>query len=127
MRGARAFLGPTADRALQPGLIRSVHHHRMEREPIDWMPREYRRKVSIAGLATDAAGRRLRLLVTNISYAGCQVLVDQPLRRGETLHLVLPNRGQVTGQVRWVSGGKCGLRFLGGISSRDERRARIGV
>lgn len=99
----------------------------MERELADWLPREYRRGVSLVGSATDALGRPIRFLVTNISYAGCQILTDEDLGRGETLSMHLPNMGEITGQVRWASGGKCGIRFLLGISTKDERRARLGV
>jgi PilZ domain len=99
----------------------------MERESMDWMPREYRRAVSLIGSVSDTGGKRMRLLVTNISYGGCQAVTDRNLARGETLHISLPNMGTIAGQVRWFSGGKCGIRFLVGISSKDERRARLGV
>ncbi len=99
----------------------------MDRDIVDWMPREYRRRVSLVGSALDAVGRPIRFLVTNISYAGCQIIIGEDLVRGETLKMHLPNMGEIAGQVRWVSGGKCGIRFLIGISSKDDRRARIGV
>jgi hypothetical protein len=99
----------------------------MEREPIDWSPREYRRGVSLVGSASRGDGGSVRVLVTNLSYAGCQLQSDQALTRGEMLQLRLPNVGDMNGQVRWVSDVKCGIRFLVGASAKDERRARLGV
>ena len=99
----------------------------MEREPVDWLPREYRRRVSIVGTARRDDGSGFRILVTNISYAGCQFVTDEQLSRGDTLMIQLPNMGEIAGQMRWVRGPRCGIRFLIGLSSKDDRRARIGV
>ena len=99
----------------------------MEREPIDWSSREYRRRVSLIGSASRGDGLSVRVLVTNLSYAGCQLQSDKALSRGEMIQLSLPNMGNMNGQVRWVSDVKCGVRFLGGASAKDERRARLGV
>lgn len=76
----------------------------MERQPIDWMCRELRRKVSIVGAAVKKDGRQVRVLLTDISYAGCQILSNERLCRGDRLVIRLPNMGDVSGQVRWVSG-----------------------
>jgi hypothetical protein len=99
----------------------------MEREPIDWSAREYRRGVSLVGSASREDGRPVRVLVTNLSYAGCQLQSDQALTRGELIQLRLPNMGNMNAQVRWVSDVKCGVRFLVGASAKEERRARLGV
>jgi hypothetical protein len=99
----------------------------MEREPIDWSAREYRRRVSLIGSASREDGASVRVLVTNLSYAGCQMQSDRALTRGEMIRLRLPNMGDMNAQVRWVSDVKCGLRFLAGASAKDERRARLGV
>lgn len=99
----------------------------MEREPIDWSPRDHRRRVSLIGSASRGDGGTVRVLVTNLSYAGCQLQSDQALIRGEMIQLRLPNMGDMNGQVRWVSDVKCGVRFLVGASAKDERRARLGV
>lgn len=99
----------------------------MEREPIDWSPREYRRRVSLLGSASREDGESVRILVTNLSYAGCQLQSEQTLTRGEMIKLCLPSMGAMSGQVRWVSDVKCGVRFLVGASAKDERRARLGV
>ena len=99
----------------------------MEREPIDWMPREYRRRVSVEGSAVNAEDKVFRLVVTNMSYGGCQIMTEECLSPGETLRMHLPRMGEIAGQVRWAAGEKCGVRFLVGISAKDDRRARIGV
>jgi hypothetical protein len=67
------------------------------------------------------------VLVSNISYQGCHLWSDHEFENGETLALTLPNYGDIDGQVRWVSGGSAGVRFLTGSSAKDDRRARIGV
>jgi hypothetical protein len=99
----------------------------MERESIDWSAREYRRRVSLIGSASREDASSVRVLVTNISYAGCQLQSGQALTRGEMIQLHLPNMGEMSAQVRWVSDVKCGVRFLVGASAKDERRARLGV
>jgi hypothetical protein len=75
----------------------------MEREPIDWSAREYRKRVSLVGSASREDGGSVRILVTNLSYAGCQLQSEQALDRGEIIQLRLPSMGNMNGQVRWVS------------------------
>jgi hypothetical protein len=99
----------------------------MERQLIDWIPREYRKRVSLTGSAHSGDGNQFRILVTNLSYAGCQFLSDERISRGDRLIVYLPGMGEIAGQARWVKGARCGVRFLIGLSSTDDRRARIGV
>jgi hypothetical protein len=98
----------------------------VKRDIKDWKPREYRRRVSVPGSAQRTDGTVFPVLVTNMSYHGCELEADRPLRRAETLTLMLPNMGRLPAQIRWETGGKAGLRFLIG-HSKDARRARIGV
>ena len=98
----------------------------MEREPIDWQNRSPRRGVSLVGTARLATGIRFRLLITNLSYEGCTAIPEQPLEVGETLSLLIPDRGTIEAQVRWAADDKVGLRFLLGGSAVEERRARLG-
>jgi hypothetical protein len=46
---------------------------------------------------------------------------------GETLVLILPGRGSIDAQVRWIADERAGVRFLTGTSPSEQRRARIGV
>ena len=99
----------------------------MEREPVDWKMRSARRGVSRIALVERADGRQARVLVSNMSYEGCQLLTDQQFERGECVTFTMPGSGTIDAQVRWVSGDRVGLRFLLGKSALEERRARLGV
>jgi hypothetical protein len=99
----------------------------VERETIDWLPRSARKRVSLIGMAKIADERSVRVLVSNLSYQGCHVWSDHDFEPGEALTLYLPGYGDVTGQIRWQSAGRAGIRFLTGASAVDERRARLGV
>jgi hypothetical protein len=72
-------------------------------------------------------GREARSLVTNLSYDGCQLVTEAVLSVGETLVLILPGRGSIDAQVRWIADERAGVRFLTGTSPSEQRRARIGV
>lgn len=98
----------------------------MEREPADWLPRAGRRRVSLAGIGRWDDGSRARVLVSNISYEGCQIWSDHGFTCGETLELALAGQSSMKAQVRWVIEGRAGARFLIGDVA-GERRARIGV
>jgi hypothetical protein len=98
----------------------------MEREPVDWQNRSSRRGVSLVGTARLSNGIRFRLLITNLSYEGCTAIGEQPLQVGESLSLLIPDRGTIDAQVRWTADEKVGIRFLLGNSPVEERRARLG-
>lgn len=99
----------------------------MEREQIDWLPRAVRRRANLTGMARWDDGSSATILVSNISYEGCHLWSDHEFVSGETVRLVLPRHGTIDAQVRWVSAGNAGVRFLTGGSAVDDRRARIGV
>ena len=99
----------------------------MEREPVDWKVRGVRRAVSRTALLVRADGRQARVLVSDISYEGCQLLTEQQFEKGECVTFTMPGTGTIDAQVRWVSGDGVGLRFLLGKSALEERRARLGV
>lgn len=99
----------------------------VQREQVDWSGREFRQRVSLPGFAHRDCGQWVSVLVINMSYTGCRFASDHPFERGETFSLALPNRGRLDAQVRWASDGRVGARFLTGQSSKDARRARLGV
>jgi hypothetical protein len=72
-------------------------------------------------------GREFVVLVTNLSYSGCQVLAERQLTVGETVAVSLAGRGSLDAQVRWTAADCAGLEFLLGKSPAEERRVRIGV
>jgi PilZ domain len=98
----------------------------MEREQRDWLSRSARRRVSFAGTATRADGSSLRVLVSNLSYEGCNLLCDKRLDRGEIVDVTVPGLGTMSAQVRWIAEERAGLSFLLGKSMQEERRARLG-
>ena len=63
----------------------------------------------------------------NISYDGCHILAEDELEVGEALNLSVDAMSVIEAQVRWVDGGRSGLKFVTGASAVDARRARIGV
>ena len=99
----------------------------MHREPVDWLPRGPRRPTERAAEARWPGGSAATVVVSNVSYEGCQLTSTHAFVRGETVELELPGLGEMRAQVRWVRGGKAGVKFLTGDSARDARRARIGV
>lgn len=99
----------------------------MDREPVDWSSRSPRRPTAHQATICLDNGRQVRALVTNLSYDGCQVLAEAELTVGETLILILSDRGSIEAQVRWTADDRAGIKFLTGNSPSEQRRARIGV
>ena len=99
----------------------------VEREPSDWVRRGPRRPTRLTASAVWADGTTGSVEVTEFSYLGCQLSSEHEFVKGETVRLFLPDLGKVHAQIRWVRGGKAGVKFLTGDSARDARRARIGV
>lgn len=99
----------------------------MDREPRDFARRGPRRAASLTAAVHWPDGSTALAVVTNVSYTGCRLVSEKRFTRGETVRLFLPGRGQVHAQVRWVRAGAAGTHFLTGDSSKDARRARIGV
>lgn len=98
----------------------------MEREQIDWLNREGRRKASLAGTACRDDGSRLRAIVTDLPYHGCHLFSEDPMLQGETFALTVPSMVSVKVQVRWSERPSAGVRFLVGESAAEKRRARLG-
>jgi hypothetical protein len=62
-----------------------------------------------------------------MSYDGCHIWSDHELSPGETIILMIPTKGEIEGQLRWIRGGRAGVKFLDGGRAVDERRARLGI
>ena len=99
----------------------------MDRKQNDWSSRGHRRPVNTTAEAQWADGSSASVVVSNMSYEGCQLTSRHQFARGETVKLQLPERGEIFAHIRWVRNGKAGARFLTGDSALDVRRARIGV
>jgi len=99
----------------------------MDRKPLNQSDRGLRRTVKLMGEAHWPGGRSAEVVLSNLSYDGCELSSRHSFQRGETIMLRLPDRGVIRAQIRWVRNGKAGARFLTGDSVVDARRARIGV
>jgi hypothetical protein len=99
----------------------------MERQQIDWTSRGPRRPAQLMASAEWADGTTAAVQVSNLSYLGCRLSCDHGFVKGETVRLFLPDLGKVHAQIRWVRAASAGARFLTGDSTKDARRARIGV
>lgn len=99
----------------------------MERSTEDWVRRATRRRANLTGSARRANGFTMRVLVSNISYEGCELWSGSELRKGELIQLCLAGMSIIKAQVRWVRGDSVGVKFVTGDSVPDERRARLGV
>ena len=67
------------------------------------------------------------VLITDMSYDGCHIWTDHELSHGETVVFTIPTKGNIEGQMRWVRGGRAGVKFLDSGRVVDERRARLGI
>jgi hypothetical protein len=73
--------------------------------------RAERRPVDMRGFALSAA-RDSDVLVSNLSYGGCQLRSGDEFEAGEVLELRIIKRGAVAAEIRWAREGRAGARFL---------------
>lgn len=73
--------------------------------------RPARRQVELRGFAL-ADGVDADIIVSDLSYEGCQIQSAQPFDVGNTLDIRIIGRGGVNGVVRWVAGDRAGVRFV---------------
>lgn len=98
----------------------------VERTRSQWLPRKERLRKSLTGVAYRSDGSWLRVHMTNLSYDGCHLLTDGSLDLAEAMTIVMPRMQHLKGQVRWVTDGQAGVRFLTGDVVGD-RYARLGL
>ena len=60
----------------------------------------------------DDCGRELMGRLANISDGGFMAECEEKVRKGSIVEVVLPDRGQVRAQVRWVLGWRFGAMIL---------------
>lgn len=73
--------------------------------------REMRWPVSLRGFALNAT-HDSDILVSDVSYTGCQFASDDPFSEGEVVELRIIKRGAVQAEVRWAADGHAGARFI---------------
>ena len=77
------------------------HPERPERKPVD-----------LRGFAL-AEGLDADITIADMSYEGCSVESNQPLKAGDKVELRIIGRGGTRAEVRWAKKGKAGVKFVG--------------
>ena len=77
-----------------------------------WVEREERTPVHLPGLLHLSDGRKVGVVVTDMSARGCKVSAHHVLPIGGIVQLVVPGRDMTPASVRWSVLGKSGLYFL---------------
>jgi hypothetical protein len=73
--------------------------------------RAERRAVSLRGFALSAT-HDSDILVSDVSYTGCQFTSDDAFATGETVELRILKRGAAEAEIRWSADGRSGARFI---------------
>jgi hypothetical protein len=73
--------------------------------------RAERRQVNLRGYALNAT-RDLDILVSNLSYTGCQIRCEDVLTPGEIVELRVVKRGAIQAEIRWSDEQRAGALFL---------------
>jgi hypothetical protein len=73
--------------------------------------REKRQKLDAPAVAFRRDGSRSVVLVSDLSYEGCQFSGGPVLNPEERIRLVVPYRGDIPARVRWASSDRAGARF----------------
>jgi hypothetical protein len=74
--------------------------------------RKERHEVEVDAVAYRADGTKASVKLSNLSHSGCRI--DSPIdfHVGERLQIAIPRMGFVRVQIRWVSPGSAGAKFL---------------
>ena len=78
-----------------------------------FVPRDDRRQVNLRGFALSET-RDSDVVVSDLSYGGCQIHSADQFAPGETFELRVLKRGASHVEVCWVREDRAGTRFLGG-------------
>lgn len=70
-----------------------------------------RRDVSLRAFALRKDGSSVDVTLLDLSYDGCLLGSSETFAIGERLRLLVRRRGIIDAQVRWLDGGKVGVRF----------------
>ena len=73
--------------------------------------RAERRLVSLRGFALSAT-HDSDILVSDVSYSGCQFTSEDAFAAGETVELRILKRGAAEAEIRWSADGRSGARFI---------------
>ncbi len=85
---------------------------KMEQLNMDgFVDRAERRPVSLRGFALSST-RDSDVLVSDLSYTGCQIRCEDALQPGEVVELRILKRGLIEAEIRWSAKGCAGAQFL---------------
>jgi hypothetical protein len=76
-----------------------------------FVERGERRPVSLRGFALSAR-HDADILVSDVSYSGCQFRSEERFKSGETVELRIIKRGAIEAEIRWTADGRAGARFI---------------
>jgi hypothetical protein len=67
--------------------------------------------VSLRGFALNAT-HDSDILVSDVSYTGCQFASDDAFDQGEVVELRVIKRGAIQAEIRWTANGRAGASFI---------------
>ena len=73
--------------------------------------RAERRPVELRGFALSKK-HDSDILVSNVSYTGCEFMSDDRFKKGEIVELRIVKRGASNAEIRWSAEGRSGARFI---------------
>jgi len=73
--------------------------------------RAERRPVSLRGFALSET-HDSDILVSDVSYSGCQFTSDDDFHEGEVVELRILKGGGSHAEIRWTADGRSGVRFI---------------
>jgi hypothetical protein len=76
-----------------------------------FVPREERRPVDLRGFALSDT-RDTDVVLSDLSYNGCQLRSDERFETGEVVELRIVKRGLVQAEIRWSDEERAGARFI---------------
>lgn len=76
-----------------------------------WVKRAERQPVNLAATAATRDAPDVRVQISNISLAGCQIESDHSFRVGEAIVLSIAGMPPLKAQVRWAIAGMAGAQF----------------
>lgn len=79
----------------------------------DWLPRSERREVDLRAFALGRGRRVADVVLSDLSYEGCQLRSAEKFKPGERLELRVMRLGVIQAEVCWCAKGRAGARFLG--------------
>jgi len=76
-----------------------------------YIDRAERWPVSLPGYAL-SPNRDLDIVLSDLSYSGCQIRCADPLKTGELVELRVVKRGAIQAEIRWAAKGSAGAKFM---------------